>query len=161
MILWERCYGYLTWSFTPKKFSWFSNLRWMVINNQQLVEFAVRMRELFINNSNVIFLASDEAHFYLNGSVNKQNFCFWIPQNPCNLYEKPLQPKKSHQYGVLLRGLELPDHIFLKKIMSQLQWTQNANFIIMLKSFLRRSDLNFDNGLVFLWFFTLGISPEL
>lgn len=91
----------------------------MVINNQQLVEFAVRMQELSINNPNVIFLASDEAHFYLNGSVNKQNFCFWIPQNPCNLNEKPLQPKKTHH--VLLRGLELLDHIFLKKIMSQLQ----------------------------------------
>lgn len=66
----------------------------MVINNQQPVEFAVRMQELSINNPNVIFLVSYEAHFYLNGSVNKQNLCFWIPQNPCNLYKKSLQPKK-------------------------------------------------------------------
>lgn len=57
----------------------------MVIDNQQLVEFAVHMHELSINNPNVIFLASDEAHFYLTGLVNKQNLCFWIPQ-------KSLQP---------------------------------------------------------------------
>lgn len=35
---------------------------------------------------------SDEAHFWLNGSVNKQNY--WAGENPHVLNEKPLHPQK-------------------------------------------------------------------
>lgn len=37
---------------------------------------------------------SDEAHFWLNGYVNKQNCRFWAENNPHEVLEKPLHPEK-------------------------------------------------------------------
>ena len=37
---------------------------------------------------------SDEAHFWLNGIVNKQNMRYWSAANPNVLLETPLHPKK-------------------------------------------------------------------
>jgi len=33
----------------------------------------------------------DEAHFHLNGVVNKENYRYWAVENPRNLHERPLQ----------------------------------------------------------------------
>lgn len=49
------------------------------VAQQKRVNFAVCMQELFNCNPSAILLMSDEAHFHLNGSVNKQNFCYWAP----------------------------------------------------------------------------------
>jgi hypothetical protein len=35
-------------------------------------------------------LFSDEAHFHLNGSVNRHNFCYWSTTNPAITHEQPL-----------------------------------------------------------------------
>ena len=35
-------------------------------------------------------LFSDEAHFHLCGTVNKQNFRYWVVDNPRELHERPL-----------------------------------------------------------------------
>lgn len=37
---------------------------------------------------------SDEANFCLNGYVNKQNFRYWAPQNPREIFERPLHSPK-------------------------------------------------------------------
>ena len=37
---------------------------------------------------------SDEAHFWLNGFVNKQNMRYWSASNPIVLLETPLHPQK-------------------------------------------------------------------
>ena len=37
---------------------------------------------------------SDEAHFWLNGYVNKQNYRFWGMENPNISVSKPLHPGK-------------------------------------------------------------------
>lgn len=60
----------------------------------QREDFAVRMQVLFTDNPDVMMLMSDEAHFHLNGSVNKQNLRYWAPENPCNFHEKPLHSPK-------------------------------------------------------------------
>ncbi|GFW57621.1 uncharacterized protein TNCV_2925401 [Trichonephila clavipes] len=44
-------------------------------------------------------LFSDEAHFWLNGYVNKQNCCIWSEANPQVYVETPLHPEKL--FGVL------------------------------------------------------------
>ncbi|GFX00238.1 hypothetical protein TNCV_297271 [Trichonephila clavipes] len=39
-------------------------------------------------------LFSDEAHFWLNGYVNKQNCCIWSEANSQVYVETPLHPEK-------------------------------------------------------------------
>jgi hypothetical protein len=33
---------------------------------------------------------SDETHFHLSGTVNKQNFHYWAAENPQELHQRPL-----------------------------------------------------------------------
>ena len=40
------------------------------------------------------FIFSDEAHFWLNGFVNKQNIRYWSDINPHILHESALYPEK-------------------------------------------------------------------
>ncbi|GFW94717.1 uncharacterized protein TNCV_4247571 [Trichonephila clavipes] len=51
-------------------------------------------------------LFSDEAHFWLNGYVNKQNCRIWSEANPQVYVETPLHPEKLTVYG-LVESLEL------------------------------------------------------
>uniref|UniRef100_T1IEZ2 Uncharacterized protein n=1 Tax=Rhodnius prolixus TaxID=13249 RepID=T1IEZ2_RHOPR len=46
--------------------------------------------EIDLNN----LLMSDEAHFELSGSVNKQNFRYWASGNPQFIPEKPLHGQR-------------------------------------------------------------------
>jgi len=59
------------------------------------------MFEIIEKNEDTIIMMSDEAHFHLNGSVNKQNFQYWAPQNPHEVHESPLHsPKMTVWYAV-------------------------------------------------------------
>ncbi|GFU92831.1 hypothetical protein TNCV_2079771 [Trichonephila clavipes] len=49
-------------------------------------------------------LFSDEAHFWLNGYVNKQNCCLWSEANPQVYVETPLHPEKLTVWGALWAG---------------------------------------------------------
>ncbi|GFV85667.1 uncharacterized protein TNCV_3436701 [Trichonephila clavipes] len=49
-------------------------------------------------------LFSDEAHFWLNGYVNKQNCRIWSKANPQVYVETPLHPKKLTVWCVLWAG---------------------------------------------------------
>jgi len=48
------------------------------------------MLQLLTDEPDVILIRSDEAHFHLNGTVNRQNFRYWAPDNPNILHERPL-----------------------------------------------------------------------
>ena len=48
----------------------------------QRAAFAEAMLEIFKDEANAIMLMSDEAHFHLNGVVNKQNYRYWASENP-------------------------------------------------------------------------------
>ena len=37
-----------------------------------------------------VLWSSDEVHFRLSGTVNKQNFRYWAENNPCDLHQRPL-----------------------------------------------------------------------
>jgi hypothetical protein len=39
-------------------------------------------------------IMSDEAHFYLNRNVNKENFRYWATENPHMLHQKPPHSEK-------------------------------------------------------------------
>ncbi|GFX78543.1 hypothetical protein TNCV_29831 [Trichonephila clavipes] len=49
-------------------------------------------------------LFSDEAHFWLNGYVNKQNCRIWSEANPLVYIETPLHPEKLIVWGALWAG---------------------------------------------------------
>lgn len=49
-------------------------------------------------------LFSDEAHFWLNGYVNKQNCRIWSDENPEAFIEKPLHPEKLTVWCTLWAG---------------------------------------------------------
>ncbi|GFX04197.1 transposable element Tc3 transposase [Trichonephila clavipes] len=50
------------------------------------------------------FLFSDEAHFWLNGYVNKQNCRIWSEANPQVNVETPLHPEKLTVWCALWAG---------------------------------------------------------
>ncbi|KAI5721907.1 hypothetical protein M8J76_000717 [Diaphorina citri] len=52
--------------------------------------FCEQMHSVFNDNDNITLFTSDEAHFHLNGFVNRQNFRYWGAENPRELHEKPL-----------------------------------------------------------------------
>ncbi|GFV47994.1 uncharacterized protein TNCV_4150801 [Trichonephila clavipes] len=49
-------------------------------------------------------LFSDEAHFWLNGYVNKQNCRIWNDANPQVYVETPLHPEKLTVWCALWAG---------------------------------------------------------
>ncbi|GFU74264.1 hypothetical protein TNCV_4168551 [Trichonephila clavipes] len=49
-------------------------------------------------------LFSDEAHFWLNGYVNKQNGRIWSEANPQVFVEAPLHPEKLTVWCALWAG---------------------------------------------------------
>ena len=49
------------------------------VDYQQRLAFAELMLEIMEEHEDAIIMVSDEAHFHLNGSVNKQNFRCWAP----------------------------------------------------------------------------------
>ncbi|GFU42818.1 DUF4817 domain-containing protein [Trichonephila clavipes] len=49
-------------------------------------------------------LFSDEAYFWLNGYVNKQNCCIWSEANPQVYVETPLHPEKLTVWCALWAG---------------------------------------------------------
>ncbi|GFU04329.1 hypothetical protein TNCV_864271 [Trichonephila clavipes] len=51
-----------------------------------------------------VFMPSDEAHFWLNGYVNKQNCRIWSEANPQVYVETPLYPEKLTVWCALWAG---------------------------------------------------------
>ncbi|GFV53639.1 hypothetical protein TNCV_2643581 [Trichonephila clavipes] len=57
---------------------------------------------LFDFHKRILF--SDEAHFWLNGYVNKQNCRIWSEANPQVYVETPLHPEKLTVWCALWAG---------------------------------------------------------
>lgn len=60
------------------------------------MNFCQEMLQRLNGDENLIhhMFMSDEAHFHLNGYVNKQNSRYWSAENPLQLHEKPLHSPK-------------------------------------------------------------------
>ncbi|GFT21941.1 transposable element Tc3 transposase [Trichonephila clavipes] len=57
-------------------------------------------------------LFSDEAHFWLNGYVNKQNCCIWSEANPQVYVVTPLHPEKlvnGDRYRAMITNFFIPE----------------------------------------------------
>jgi len=49
--------------------------------------FAETMLKMFEEDPELVILTSDKAHFHLNGSMNKQNFRYWLTINPRQVHK--------------------------------------------------------------------------
>ncbi|GFS83885.1 uncharacterized protein TNCV_2363241 [Trichonephila clavipes] len=58
----------------------------------------------FVPDFHKQILFSDEAHFWLNGYVNKQNCRIWSEANPQVYVETPLHPEKLTVWCALWAG---------------------------------------------------------
>lgn len=56
---------------------------------------------------------SDEAHFWLNGFVNKQNMRYWAESNPHVIHEAPLHPEKITVWCGLHAGGVIGPYFFV------------------------------------------------
>lgn len=61
---------------------------------QLRLDYARMFLEIAENNPNFLMklIMGDEAHFYLDGSINKQNYRFWSAENPGNIHQNSLHP---------------------------------------------------------------------
>ncbi|GFT56715.1 DUF4817 domain-containing protein [Trichonephila clavipes] len=64
----------------------------------------IRTTTICVNNKYRVFFSSDEAHFWLNGYVNKQNCRIWSEANPQVYVETPLHPEKLTVWCALWAG---------------------------------------------------------
>ena len=60
------------------------------------LHFTMKFGAILQENDNVLnnLFMSEEAHFHLNGTINKQNFQYWSHTNPMALHERPLHCEK-------------------------------------------------------------------
>ena len=61
---------------------------------QQRLSFCQAMLDIFEENKDMILIMSDEAHFHLNGTVNKKTFRYWASENPRELHQRQLHSLK-------------------------------------------------------------------
>ncbi|GFX46967.1 transposable element Tc3 transposase [Trichonephila clavipes] len=81
-----------------------SNRQLMISNhNLEFVEWA-QNEIAVVPNFHKRILVSNEAHFWLNGYVNKQNCRIWSEANPQVYVETPLHPEKLTVWCALWAG---------------------------------------------------------
>ena len=94
---------------------------------QQRLSFCQTMLDMFEENKDLTLIMSDEAHFYINGTVNKQNFQYWASENPRELHQRSLHsPKVTVWCGLGKCGIF--GHSFSKKEKRQQRLLQTAIF---------------------------------
>ncbi|GFW31753.1 putative transposable element [Trichonephila clavipes] len=80
-------------------------------------------------------LVSDEAHFWLNGYVNKQNCRIWSEANPQVYVETPLHPEKLTVWSALWAGGIIDNLVALHFKYDQarrrfVEWAQNEIAVV-------------------------------
>lgn len=97
----------------------------------------------FVNN----LWMSDEAHFHLNGYVNKQNFRYWSQKNPKHLHQRPLH---SHKVTVwcALSSYGIIGPYFFENEDGVATTVTSAGYVAMLETIVARNPQITDNA----WF---------
>ena len=101
---------------------------------------------------NAAFFSSDEAHFHLSGSVNKQNFRYWAANNPKIIHERPLHsPKVTVWCAVSQFGVVGPYFFEEEEVTVTVNSTR---YVSMLRNFLqpKLDEIVEEHGLGDLWF---------
>ncbi|XP_069359553.1 histone-lysine N-methyltransferase SETMAR-like [Maniola hyperantus] len=102
--------------------------------------YAETMLTRFSNFHNILF--SDEAHFHLNGHVNKQNCRYWSSENPKAKHERPLHsPKVTVWAAISAKGIIGP--YFFEDSRGRSVTVNSAEYVKMLREFLAPMLLEF------------------
>ena len=94
---------------------------------------------------------SDEAHFHLNGFVNKQNFRYWAQRNPAQLHQRPLHSNKvtvwcaMSSYGVI-------GPYFFENDDGLATTVTSMRYVAMLETFVAHELRNFPQVIENTWF---------
>ncbi|XP_048484480.1 uncharacterized protein LOC125490157 [Plutella xylostella] len=111
--------------------------------------FAETMLERFKSFNNILF--SDEAHFHLNGHVNKQNCRYWSTENPKAKHERPLHsPKVTVWAAISSKGIIGP--YFFEDSRGRTITVNSAEYVKMLREFLSPQLQEFDGYNSRTWF---------
>ena len=90
------------------------NVQQLNPQDYQHLSFCQTMLDMFEENKDLTLIMSDEAHFHLNGTVNKQNFQYRASENPRELHQQPLHsPKVTVWFG--LRKCEIFGPFFFEE----------------------------------------------
>lgn len=113
------------------------------------LQFANEMIEKFTSYANIFF--SDEAHFHLNGDVNRQNCRYWSDTNPKLKHQKPLHSPKVTVWAALsARGVIGP--YFFENERGHTVTVNTERYIAMLQNFLAPTLQDFDGFNQRSWF---------
>lgn len=78
------------------------------------------------DNSNMVIMMSDETHFHLNASVNKQNCWYWAMNHPQQMYEWPLHSPQVTVWCAIAKCRVISPYLALKNMALLLQSHQIA-----------------------------------
>ncbi|GFX24806.1 transposable element Tc3 transposase [Trichonephila clavipes] len=76
----------------------------LAVLNHKILEVNSQFQNVKLGDFHKRILFSDEAHFWLNGYVNKQNCRIWSEANPQVYVETPLHPEKLTVWCALWAG---------------------------------------------------------
>jgi hypothetical protein len=80
-----------------------------------------------------MLMMSDEAHFHLDGYVNKQNCRFWAAENPRELHQRPLHTAKVSVWCGISKGGIVGPYFFKEgatvTVTSELYVKMQRNFL--------------------------------
>lgn len=118
-------------------------------DHQARLQYAIRFSQIARENDNFLnnLIMSDEAHFHLNGYVNKQNCRFWGTHNPRALLQRELHPARCTVWcGVMADKIIGP--YFFEDVDGQPETVNGALYRTMIENFLRPHVENNQN----IWF---------
>jgi len=105
--------------------------------------FAETMLQMFEEDPELVILTSGEAHFHLNGIVNKQNFRYWSTINPRQVHEHPQHCVRVTVWAAVARFGVIGPYFFEENGRSV---TVNSDRYVMIRNLrlpeLRRRRLN-------------------
>ena len=81
-----------------------------------------------------MILTSDEAHFHLNGSANKQNFRYWSTMNPRQVHEHPLHCDRVTDWIAVAKFGVIGPYFFEENGRSVT--VNSARYVVMIRNFL-------------------------
>lgn len=115
----------------------------------QRLEFVNKITERLQTFTNIIF--SDEAHFHLNGHVNRQNCRYWSTTNPKRKHQRPLHsPKVTVWAAMSSRGIIGP--YFFEDARGRVLTVNSERYVKMLDDFLLPKLQNFPGYNQRTWF---------